>query len=169
MEEKRVSYKCILTHAAGGIFTSKLYQYHGRRCPGALRHQITSSQAIDYLRKINGPHCSRYHLNAEHYSDIIMSAMASQITSLTIVCATVYSGVDQRKHQSSASLALVRGIHRWPVNSPHKGPVTRKMFPFDDVIMAHDIISMLSITVISNHERLDGLVNRLFRLRSKKT
>ena len=48
---------------------------------------------------------------------------------------TVYSDADQRKHQSSASLAFVRGIHRWPVNSPHKGPVTRKMFPFDDVIM----------------------------------
>ena len=62
-----------------------------------------------------------------------MSVMAFQITSLTIVCATVYSGVDQRKHQSSASLAFVRGIHRWPVNSPHK---VRKMFPFDDVIMA---------------------------------
>ena len=42
---------------------------------------------------------------------------------------------DQRKHQSSASLAFMRGIHRWPVNSPHKGPLTRKMFPFDDVIM----------------------------------
>ena len=50
-------------------------------------------------------------------------------------CSTVCSGADQRKHQSSASLAFVRGIHRWPVNSPHKGPVTRKMFPFDDVIM----------------------------------
>ena len=44
-------------------------------------------------------------------------------------------GADQRKHQSSMSLAFVRGIHRWPVNSPHKGPVTRKMFPFDDIIM----------------------------------
>ena len=44
-------------------------------------------------------------------------------------------GVDQRKHQTSASLAFVRGIHRGPVNSPHKGPVTRKMFPFDDVYM----------------------------------
>ena len=70
-----------------------------------------------------------------HYSDVIMSAVASQITSLTIVYSTVYSGVDQRKHQSSASLAFVRWIHRWPVNSPHKGPVTRKMLPFDDVIM----------------------------------
>ena len=64
-----------------------------------------------------------------------MSTIASQITSLTIVYSTVYSGTDQRKHQSSASLAFVQGIHRGPVNSPHKGPVTRKMFPFDDVIM----------------------------------
>ena len=70
-----------------------------------------------------------------HYSDFIMSAMASQITSLTIVTLTVYSGGDQRKHQSSASLAFVRGIHRWPVNSPHKWPVTRKCFPFDDAIL----------------------------------
>ena len=54
---------------------------------------------------------------------------------LTIVYSTVYSGADQRKHQSSASLAFVRGIHRSPVNSPRKRRVTRKMFPFDDVIM----------------------------------
>ena len=47
----------------------------------------------------------------------------------------VCSGADQRKHQSAASLAFVRGIHRWPVDSPQKGPVTRKMFPFDDVII----------------------------------
>ena len=61
-----------------------------------------------------------------------MGAMVSQITSLTIVYSTVYSGADQRKHQTSATLAFVRGIHRWPVNTPHKGPVTRKVFPFDD-------------------------------------
>ena len=61
--------------------------------------------------------------------------MASQITRLMIVYSTVYSGADQRKHQSSVSLALLRGIHWGPVNSPHKWPVTRKMFPFDDVIM----------------------------------
>ena len=70
-----------------------------------------------------------------HSSDVIMGTMASQITSLTMVYSTVYSGADQRKHQSSAPLAFVRGIHRWPVNSPHKWPVTRTMFPFDDVIM----------------------------------
>ena len=69
------------------------------------------------------------------YNDLIMSMMTSQITSLAMVDSTVHSGADQRKHQSSASLAFARGIHRWPVNSPHKGPVTRKIFPFDDVIM----------------------------------
>ena len=63
-----------------------------------------------------------------------MSTMASQITSLVVVYGTVYTSA-QRKHQSSAPLVFVRGIHRRPVNSPHKGPVTRKMFPFDDVIM----------------------------------
>ena len=76
-----------------------------------------------------------------HYGDVIMSAMASQITSFTIVCSTVYSGADQRKHQSSASLAFSRGIHRWAVNSPHIWPVTRKMFPFDDVIMLWHLAS----------------------------
>ena len=70
-----------------------------------------------------------------HYGDVTMGAIASQITSLTIVYSIVYSDADQRKHQSSASLAFVQGIHRGPVNSPHKWPVTRKMFPFDDVIM----------------------------------
>ena len=70
-----------------------------------------------------------------HYGDVIMGTIASQFTSLAIVFSTVYLDTDQRKHQSSASLAFVRGIHRRPVNSLHKGPVTRKMFPFDDVIM----------------------------------
>ena len=56
-----------------------------------------------------------------------MGAMASQITSFTIVYSTVYSGADQRKHQSSKTLAFARGIHRWPVNSPHKCPVTQQM------------------------------------------
>ena len=76
-----------------------------------------------------------------HYNDVIMSMLSSQITSLTVVYSTIYSGTDQRKHQSSASLAFVRGIHRWPLNSPHKGPVTRKMFPFDDVIMSSAILN----------------------------
>ena len=48
-----------------------------------------------------------------HYIDVIMTTMASQITSLTVVYSTVYSDADQRKHQSSASLAFVWGIHRY--------------------------------------------------------
>ena len=64
-----------------------------------------------------------------------MGAMASRITSLTIAYLTVDSDADQRKHQSPASLDFVRGIHRGAVKSAHKWPVTRKMFPFGDVIM----------------------------------
>ena len=74
-----------------------------------------------------------------HYCYVIMGANASQITSLTVVYSTVYSGADQRKHKSSTSLAFVRGIHRIPMNSPHKWQVTRKMFPFDDVIMRYGL------------------------------
>ena len=67
-------------------------------------------------------------------SDITESKTMHIVTVDMFLWITVFSH-DQRKHQSSASLAFVRGIQRWPVNSPHKGPVTRKMFPFDDVIV----------------------------------
>ena len=56
-----------------------------------------------------------------------MSAMVSQITGVSIVCWTICSGANQRKHQSSPSMAFVKGIHRWPVDSPHKAPIMRKM------------------------------------------
>ena len=92
--------------------------YRGQCWPGFI-YEITELEGVDIW----------------HYNDVIMGAIASQITSLTIVYSAVYSGIDQRKHQSSASLAFVRGIHRWPVNSPQKGPVKRKMFPFDDVVL----------------------------------
>ena len=84
---------------------------------------------------ITSGHSDRILHGECHYSDVIMGAMASQITSLAIVYSTVYSDADQTKHQSSASLAFVRGIHRWPVNSPHKEPVARKIFPLDEVII----------------------------------
>ena len=86
------------------------------------------TRIINSLIKIN---YQWYHI---HYCDVIMGAMAFQITSPTIVYSTVYSVTDQRKHQNSASLAFVRGIHRWPVYFLHKYAVTRKMFPFDEVI-----------------------------------
>ena len=88
-----------------------------------------------------------------HYIDAIMSTIASQITSLTIVYSTVYAGANQRKHQSSASLAFVRGIHRGSVNSPHKGPVTRKMFPFDNVIMTFTNTAPLRMQILLHQFR----------------
>ena len=93
-----------------------------------------------------------------HYSYVIMSAMASQITCVWSDYSTVCSGADQRKHQSSAWLDFVRGIQRGPVNSPHKGPVTRKMFPFDDVILmgcasyGYKTWSLLSFTITPPYE-----------------
>ena len=92
-----------------------------------------------------------------HYSDVTMGSMASQIASLTIVYSAVYSGADQIKHQSSASLAFVRGIHRGPVNFPHKWPVTRKMFSFDDVIMAW----LSRFTVMDRTKLIFGLLRAI--------
>ena len=75
------------------------------------------------------------YVSVTHYRDVIMSAVTSQTSGVSIVYSTVCSGVDQIKQKSSASLASVRGIHQWPVNSPHKGTVTQKMLPHDHVII----------------------------------
>ena len=88
----------------------------------------------------------RYGSRLCHYSYVIMSTMASQITGVSIVYSTVCSSADQRKHQSSAPLVFERGIHRWPLNSLHKGPVTRKMFPFDDVIMHVKFVKLIALS-----------------------
>ena len=129
-----------------------------------------------------------------HYSDIMMSAMASQITSVSIVCSTVCLGAQQRKHQSSVSLAFVRGIHWWLVDSPHKGPVTRNIFPVADVFLLtqagrrisrrpnemytrniYERCGRNSIIATSherqdviNHLNIDCLFNSVFRLATKK-
>ena len=74
------------------------------------------------------------HIFVIHYNDVIMTMMASQITSLTVVYSIVYSG-RSKKTSKLCVTGLCAGNSPGPVNSPHKGPVTRKMFPFDDVIM----------------------------------
>ena len=83
-----------------------------------------------------------------------MGAVAYQITSLAIVYLTVYSGADLRKYQSSASLSFVPGIHRWPVNSPHKGTVMRKMFPSSSykIIDTPTPLNQLGINLPYSHE-----------------
>ena len=98
-------------------------------CVNALRYETNGRHVDDIYKSISW-----------HHNDVIMGVIASQITSL-------YSDADQRKHQSSASLAFVRGIHRGLVNSPHKRPVTRKMFPFDDVIMNENLWICIRISL----------------------
>ena len=80
-----------------------------------------------------------------YYSDVIMNAMASQITGPWIVYPTVCSGAEQRKHRSSASMAFVRGIHRWRVNSSHKGLVTRKNI---SIWWRHHVYSTFTVSVL---------------------
>ena len=96
-----------------------------------------------------------------HYNDAIMGAIASQITSLTVVYSTVYSDADQRKHQSSVSLTFVREF----TGDPHKWPVTRKMFLFDDVLMRYikeSIPSKFHKWMLSNINncKIDNSMNR---------
>ena len=98
----------------------------------------------------------------KHYNDVIMTTIASQITSLTVVYSTVYSDADQRKHQSSASLAFVWGIHRdrWPVNSPHKGPVTRKMFHLMTSSWTLETSGNRAWQRVNNHSLLSKMIKR---------
>ena len=110
-------------------------------------------------------------ITGAHYGDVIVGAVASQITSFTIVYSTVYSDADQRKHQSSASLAFVWGILRGPVNSPHKWPITRKMFPFDDVIMPQTLTEIFinvgiccSFRVVAARENYPGFILLLYNM-----
>ena len=104
----------------------KPFRLRTGRCMFVSTHIVMHTLVVVYFRRC-------------HYDDVIMGEIASQITSLTIVYSAVYLDAAQRKYQSSASLAFVRGIHRGPVNSPLKWPVTRKMFTFDDVIMVNHV------------------------------
>ena len=103
---------------------------HKGQWRGALMFTLICTGINDW---VNNREAGDLRRHLDHYDVSVM--MASQITSPLILYSHVYWGGDQRKHQSSASLAFVMGIRRWPMNSLHKEPVTRKMFPFDGVIM----------------------------------
>ena len=102
---------------------------------------------------------------SSHYNDVIMNEIASQFTSLTIVYSTVYSGADQRKYQSSASPAFVRGIHRWPVSSPHKRPVTRKCLQ----LMTPSLLAHFTHVVTHNRTTRDATVCICYRINGLST
>ena len=101
-----------------------------------------------------------------HYDDVIMGTIASEITSLTIVYSIDYSGADQRKHQSSASLAFVRGIHR-------TGEFPAQMASYAENVSIwwrhRDNSGVVIMSSMPSYQRLDCLLNRLFRARSQKT
>ena len=87
-------------------------------------------------------------------SDFIMIRMASPITGVSIVYPAASFSIDKIKHWSSVSLAFVRGIHLGPVNYLHNGPVMRKMFPFDDVIMYYLIQMNFNILLCFSVEEM---------------
>ena len=144
------------------IFPSDLFQYkdrlsmywdsHGKHEPVVLYIIniicISDPYSIEFARPCL-PLQRKTEVTALHYNDVIMRAMASQITSHTIVYSTICSGSDQRKHQSSASLAFVWGIHRWPVKFPHKWSVTRKCFQFmtSSWVKTNQLITTRSISI----------------------
>ena len=98
---------CISTYGIISIFYDKSYNWF---CRQSIWHDIVSVQ----------------------YSDVIISVMASLITGVSLFTQPFVQAQMKKKHQSPASLVFVRAIQRWPVNYPHKGPATRKMFPFDE-------------------------------------
>ena len=116
----------------------------------SLFHRLPGDDPATQSTKVWG---RRYwsSLSGIHNNEVIMSTMASLITSPTIVYSSIYSGTGERKHQSSASLAFVWRIHRWPVNSPHKGPVTREMFRFDDVIMNSTSVAVGLLCIVNDY------------------
>ena len=118
---------CILFHAPTCTTSSGYFVLHLQTI---LRHTGASEPVLSrlFIKMARKFVWLSYSQTTPHYSDVIMDAMASQITGNSINCSTNCSGADKKKHQRSASLAFVRGIHRWPVNSPHKWPVTRKCF-----------------------------------------
>ena len=103
---------------------------HGRSARKSFKRYVWLSL------KLYWDGCQGFQLNIVSLQWRHNGVIATQITGLTIVYSIVYSNTDQRKHQSAASLAFMRGMHRGPVNSPHKWPLMRKRFPFDDVIMS---------------------------------
>ena len=123
--------ECLLLPGTSRFISDHIFGAISAECMNIIEINILS--LLDNTRNVD--YGNLVIIFNHHYDDVIMTMPASQITSLTVVYSIVYSGVNQRKHQSSASLAFVREIHRGPVNFPHKWPVTRKMFPFDDVIM----------------------------------
>ena len=135
---KHLASKTCFAGKMSQLLKGSRHQIHCKRYPHHFTHERIKCR-INIMRATQ--------MLIQHYSDVIMGTVASQITGFAIVYSNVNSSADQGKHQSFASLAFEWRIHRSPVNSPHKWPVTQKMFPFDEVIMNHGNSISLRITV----------------------
>ena len=121
---------------------------------------LTSNEKLVYIMKLCQIPAGKY---ANHYTDVIMTTMAPQTTNLAAVYSSVPSDADQRKHQSSASLAFVWEIHRGRWN-PRTKAATRKMFPFDDVIKAKPLIdAKIFVSMIMGYRLLSSLGDSVCR------
>ena len=129
--------------SSGEITTNLSWLSHHQQKWISLR--INRSAAVGFRSVLRLMVAWCFKVIPTHYNDVIMGAMASQITSLTIIYSSIYSDADERKHQSSVSLAFVQGIHWWPVNSLYKRPVTWKMFLFDDIFMCCCVTALMCL------------------------
>ena len=120
-----------------GIHRSPVDSTHKGKWRGALAFSMRCAWTNDWANRRDVVDLRRYCIHCDgrhqaitwtHYVDVIMTTMAYQITSLTVVYSTVYSDADQRKHQSSASLAFVWGIHRDRWIPRTKGQLCGKCF-----------------------------------------
>ena len=123
----------------------------------ALTHQHDVFNEIS-LTTHPPQHLTSHLLQLSHYSDVIMGTTASQITSFTFVLSTVYSGTDERKHQSSASLAFVRGNS--PVTDEFPAQMASNMENASIWWCHHDPGEVSLVHVIVGHRwhHFDGLV-----------
>ena len=124
-------------------------------CLSVVRILSANTSQNDYFTKINietgmGLQARACTLNHKptHYCVVIMNAMASQITGVSIVYSTVCADADPKNIKPPRYWPFVRGIHRWPVDSPHKGPVTWKLFPLDDVIMTIRCMGYTNVSLL---------------------
>ena len=123
---------------SGVVFTKQVWFEFWWTCYYSI--QSLNSSMLYVAHKM----CVMWHMRCNHnaksnkncnYPLDILQWRHNECYGVSFVCSSICSGADHRKHQSPASLAFVRGIHRSPMDSPHKAPVTQKMFPFDDVII----------------------------------
>ena len=131
-----------------GIHRSPLNSPHKGQWRGALMFSLICAWINDWVNSCEAGdlrrHCAHYDVTVMATNWMIPQLWPVLYIKRDIACSSVCSGAHQRKHQSSTSLIFVREVHRWPVDSHHKGQVKRKMLPFDVMSQKHPPLSSSS-------------------------